>query len=167
MLARPITVMEPTVSEGGKKRFSSLVRESSVMKKPKTSSVACGGLSLAEKLVINLTSPKRKMETAESEFAKATAPKVATIIIERIVQCRSSVVPHVSRFASRRPSRAKFGLAFERLKAMKRGKVDSTTKVAPMPISYSVIASDLPAKKAKTAYMGSCENLMCLLQESS
>lgn len=123
------------------------------MKKPKTSSATCEGLSLAEKLVIDLTSPNRKIETVESEFAKPTAPKVTTIINERIIQCRSSVVPHVSRFASRRPFGAKFALAFERLAAMKRKKVDSTTKGAPMPTSPSIIASNSPAKKAKTAHL--------------
>lgn len=139
VLACPIAIMKPTTSEGGKKRFSLLVRESSIMKKPKTSYAACGGLFSTEKLVIDLTSPKRKMETAKSEFTKPTAPKVATIITKRIVQCRSSVVPYVSGFALRHPFGAKFGFASERLTAMNRRKVDSTTNVASMPTSSSVI----------------------------
>ena len=75
-LARPITVVEPAANDGGKKRHSLPVQETSVEKKPKivrrgsltakevlaekkpkTSSAACERSPAAPKLVIDLTSP--------------------------------------------------------------------------------------------------------------
>ena len=59
-LARLITVVEPTMNEGGKNRSSQLVQEMPVEKKSKTSSAAREGPPAAETLVINLTSSNGK-----------------------------------------------------------------------------------------------------------
>ena len=67
---------------------------------------------------------------------KPVAPKVATIVVERVVQRKGSAVPLVSRFISKRASRATSGSTSERLVAMKSEKVDSTAKVASGPTSY-------------------------------
>ena len=57
-LPRPIAAVEPAAKDGGKKRSSSPACEPSAEKKPRTSSAAHGSSSAAEKLVIDLTSPK-------------------------------------------------------------------------------------------------------------
>ncbi|KAM1763380.1 hypothetical protein ACFX11_002724 [Malus domestica] len=119
-----------------------------------TSSAAHGSSPVAEKLVIDLTSPKRVNKTVEPEPMKSATPKVTTYIIERLAQRKGSVVPPVSGFVSKCPSGAKSELAFERLASMKSENVDSAAKVAPGPTHHSVVI-DSSIEKGKSARTGS------------
>ncbi|KAB2604951.1 S ribonuclease [Pyrus ussuriensis x Pyrus communis] len=130
-LARPIVAAELAVNGGGKKRSCSPAYEPSVEKKPRTSSTTLGSSSAAEKLVIDLTSPKGVKMTVEPELMKPTAPK-------------------------KYPSGAKSGSASERLAAMKNGKVDFAAKVASGPAPPSALTYS-STEKGKPAHMGSCE----------
>ena len=155
-LARPIVAIEPAANEGGKKRSSSPAHEPSTKRKPKTFSAVRGSSYAAEKLVIYLTSPKGPTKTFEHEPVKPAAPKVTASITEILAQQKSSVVPPVSEFVSKRPSGPKSGSASERLAAIKSGKVDSAAKVAHGPAPPSAV-TDLSAEKGKSASTGSCE----------
>lgn len=110
----------------------------------------------AEKLVVDLTSPKRKKKIIKTEPVKPAAPKVAMTVAERIVQRKGSVVPHVSGFVSKRASRAKSSLVSERLVIVKSGNMDSTTKMTHEPASLSAATKSF-TKKGKSARMGSYE----------
>ncbi|KAM2072069.1 hypothetical protein ACFX1T_040426 [Malus domestica] len=135
----PITAIESAAIEGGKRRFSSPVREPSAKKRPMTSSAARESSSATEKLVIDITSPKGVKKTVKPKPMKPGAPKATVSIAERLAQRKGSTVPPVSGFVSKHPSGAKFESTSERLVAMKSGKVDSVAKVAPGPIPYSVV----------------------------
>ena len=117
---------------------------------------ARGSSSTAEKLIIDLTSPKGAKKTVEPEPMKPVAPKVTASITERLAQRKGSVTPPVSGFVSKRPSGTKSGSTLERLAAMKSGKVDYAAKVAHEPASSSTV-TDSSAEKGKSARMGSCE----------
>ncbi|KAM1560294.1 hypothetical protein TB2_003380 [Malus domestica] len=132
-LARPIAAVDPAANDGGKKGFSSLAYESLVEKKPMT-------YYTAEKLVIDLTSPK----------------EVTSSIAERVAQRNCSVTPPVSGFVLKHSSRAKSGSASERLTIMMSGKVNSAPKMAPGPVRSSVMTNS-STEKGKSACKGSCE----------
>ncbi|KAB2632286.1 hypothetical protein D8674_028533 [Pyrus ussuriensis x Pyrus communis] len=118
-LACPITVVEPTTNEGGKKRFSPPTQEMPAEKKLKISSAAREGSPAALRLVINLTSSK-----GEKDEATGFVP-----IADRIAQRKSSTVPPVLKFVQKRLSRVKPGSPLERLATMKSNKVNSYTKM--------------------------------------
>ncbi|KAM2747217.1 hypothetical protein PS2_022719 [Malus domestica] len=83
--ARPITVVEPTAYEGGKKRFSPPTQEMPAEKKPKTSFAAREGSLAAPKLVIDLTFSKcEKEKAAKSVLVTPTILKVASSIADMI-----------------------------------------------------------------------------------
>lgn len=71
--ARPITVVKFTASRGGKKERSFAARMS---------------LLATEKLVIDLTSPKGRKNTVDSELSKHVVPNVARTIADRISRCK-------------------------------------------------------------------------------
>ncbi|KAB2623412.1 S2-RNase [Pyrus ussuriensis x Pyrus communis] len=97
-------------NEGGTKRSSPPAQEMPFEKKPKTSSAAREGLPATDRLVIDLTSSKRKKyEAARSEQTTPVMP---------------------NKFVPRHLLGAKFGSLSERLAIMKGDKVDSTAKVA-------------------------------------
>ncbi|KAM1243674.1 hypothetical protein ACFX2G_035903 [Malus domestica] len=155
-LTRPITAVEPGANGGGRKRSSSPACEPSVEKKPITSSIARRSSSVAENLVIDLTFPKGVKMTVEPEPVKPAAPKVTASIAERLAQHMSLVVPLVSRFVSKSPSGAKFSFASKRFVAIKSGKVDFATKVAPRLIPSSAM-TDLSVEKGKSTHTGNCK----------
>ena len=138
------------------KGSSSPAHQSSVEKKPRTSSAARGSSSDAEKLVIDLTSPKGVKKTFEPEPVKPAAPKVTASIAERLAQRKSLVVPLVSGFVSKCLLGDKSGSASERLTVMKSGKVDSAAKVAPGPGPPSAVTGS-SAEKGKSTRTGSFE----------
>ena len=95
-LARPIAALQRAANDGGKKRSSSPACEPLAEKKPKTSFAARGSSSAAEKLVIDLTSPKGVKKTIETEHEKPAAPKVTTSITKRLAKWKGLVTPPVS-----------------------------------------------------------------------
>ncbi|KAM1396579.1 hypothetical protein ACFX2I_014257 [Malus domestica] len=128
-----------------------------VEKKLKTFSIDHEGMSTTERLVIDLTSSKRKKdEAARLEPVTPTMLKVASTIADKIAQHRGSIVPRVPKSVPRLPLRAKFGSPLERLATMKSDKVDSTAKVVPRPIHHAV-ENGLPAEKDEAARVGSCQ----------
>ncbi|KAB2603643.1 S ribonuclease [Pyrus ussuriensis x Pyrus communis] len=129
-LAHLIIVVEFAANEGGKKRSSSPACEPLAKKKPMTSFASLGGSSAAEKLAIDLTSPKGTKKSVKPEPVKHAAPKYL--------------------FG------AKSGSTSERLVAIKSGKVDSAAKVAPRPVPHFAM-TDLSAEKVRSASMCSYE----------
>ncbi|KAM1945663.1 hypothetical protein ACFX13_000624 [Malus domestica] len=156
-LARPIVVLEPAVSEGGKKRSSSPSQEMPIEKKPKISSAAREGLPTAPRLVIDLVCSKsEKDKAARSASVMHVIPKVVSLIADRNVQRRSSDVPLVLKFMLKCLSRAKSGSLLERLTTMKNNKMDSAAKVVPK-LTPLAVGTDSLAERRETARVGSCE----------
>ncbi|KAB2595398.1 S ribonuclease [Pyrus ussuriensis x Pyrus communis] len=147
---------EFTTNESGKNRSFSPACKPSAEKKPMTYPAIRGSSSAAEKLAINLTSPKGEKKTVEPELVKPAASKVTTSITERLTQRKGSVVLPVSRFVSKRLSGAKSGLTSERLAAIKSENVDSAVKVASKPVFLSAVIES-STKKGKSARTDSCE----------
>ncbi|KAM1743627.1 hypothetical protein ACFX12_013504 [Malus domestica] len=124
------TEYQLATNDSGNKRFFSPAYEPSADKKPMTYSAARGSSFATEKLVIDLTSPKRAKKTVELEPVKPVAPKC--------------------------PSGAKSGSASERLTVIKSVKVDFATKVVPGSVPSSPM-TDSSVEKGKSTRMGSYE----------
>lgn len=62
-----ITIVEFTVNKSGRKRYSPSASESSIEKKSMISSIFRGGYATLEKLVINMSSIKEKMDAYNFE----------------------------------------------------------------------------------------------------
>ncbi|KAM1453100.1 hypothetical protein ACFXTO_002752 [Malus domestica] len=71
--------------------------------------------------------------------------RMASTIADRIAQRKGPVMPPVLKSVPRCLLGAKSGSHLERLATMNSDKVDSTTKVAPMPTSFA--AETDPARK--------------------
>ncbi|KAM1611426.1 hypothetical protein ACFX1Z_000209 [Malus domestica] len=156
-LACPIAIVEPAVNEGEKKRSSPPAQEMPAEKKRNTSSATREGLFATDKLVIDLTSSKRKKdEVTRSEPVRSVVPHVANMITDKIAQRRGFVVPTVLKFVPKRPSGAKSSSLLERLATMKSDKVDSAAKMAPKPTPLAA-ETDSPVEKEKTTRIGKCE----------
>ncbi|KAM1058291.1 hypothetical protein ACFX2A_032138 [Malus domestica] len=175
-LAHPTIVMEPATNEGGKKKHSPPAQETlaekkpmtacggspaaqeiPAEKKPKTASVAHEGSSTAPKFVIDLTSSKNEKERFAGSIPVVPAVSKATsLIADRIAQRRSSSVPLVPKFVSKRLSRAKSGSPLERFTTMKSDKVSLSTKVAPKPASSAAVTNS-SAEKKEIAHAGRLE----------
>ncbi|KAM2234748.1 hypothetical protein ACFXTI_012963 [Malus domestica] len=118
-----------------------------IKKKSKAFSTAYEGPPAAERFVIDLTSSNgKKDEAAKSEPVMPDMPKIANMIVDRITRRRGSVVPPVPMYVPRCSLRAKSGSSLERLITMKRDKVDSFAKMAPMPTLLTT-GTDSPAEK--------------------
>ncbi|XP_050121360.1 uncharacterized protein LOC126599015 [Malus sylvestris] len=153
-MARPITVVEPTTNEGGKKKHSPPAQEIPAEKKMKT---ARGDSPAAPKIVIDLTSSKGEKErTATFVPVTPIASKAASSIAEKIAQRKSSSVPLVPKFVPKRPSGTKPDLPLKRLATMKSDKVPLSAKVAPNTAS-SAAATISSADKNEAARSGRLE----------
>ncbi|KAM2824462.1 hypothetical protein COP1_034368 [Malus domestica] len=153
-MARPITVMEPTINEGEKKKHSPSAQEMPTEKKTK---IARRGSPVVPKIVIDLTSSKGEKErTATFVPVTPIASKAASSIAEKIAQRKSSSVPLVPKFVSKRPSKAKPGLPLKRLATMKSDKVPLSAKVAPK-IASSTAATNSSVDKNEAARSGRLE----------
>ncbi|KAB2622393.1 hypothetical protein D8674_024575 [Pyrus ussuriensis x Pyrus communis] len=81
------------IALGGNKRFSQPAQKIPIEKKPKTSSTACEGLPTAKRLMIDLTSSKRKKnKAARSEPMTSTMPKIASTMADSTAQHRDTKV---------------------------------------------------------------------------
>ncbi|KAB2622341.1 hypothetical protein D8674_024523 [Pyrus ussuriensis x Pyrus communis] len=109
-LAHPITMVEPTTNEGGKKRFSPPAQETLAKKKPKTSS-------------------GKKEEAARSMLMAFSVSKATSSIAKRIAQRRSSSMSSIPKFVPKRLSGAKSGSPLERFATMKSDEVPPPVKV--------------------------------------
>ncbi|KAM1221805.1 hypothetical protein ACFX2J_009415 [Malus domestica] len=161
-----IAVVEPTMNEGGNKRYSLLAQKMSVEKKLKTSSVAHEGPPTAERPVIDVSSSNRKKnEAARTEPMAPAMSRMASTTADRIAQHRGPVIPPMLKFVPRCPLEAKFGSPLEMLAIMKIDKVDSTAKVAPRS-TPSTAEIDSLAGNEETACLGSCEKSTKFLCEA-
>ncbi|KAM2510581.1 hypothetical protein PS1_035064 [Malus domestica] len=86
----------------------------------------------------------------------STVPKVASSVVDRIAQRRSSYVPSVPKFMPKCPSGAKFSSPLKRFATMKSNKVHLPAKMAPKPVP-SIAKTDSSTEKKETARAGSCE----------
>ena len=78
--------VEPTMNEGGKKRFSHLAKKMPVKKKLKTSSATREGPPVADRPVIDMTSSNRKKnEATRSEPVAPAMSRMANSIVDSIV----------------------------------------------------------------------------------
>ncbi|KAM2546510.1 hypothetical protein TB1_017923 [Malus domestica] len=154
--ARLIDAIKPAANKGGKKKSSLPACEPLTEKKQKTYSAGHGGSSAAEKLVIDLTSPKGTKKSVEFELAKLAASKVTTFIDERISHWKGSAVPPMFGFMLKLASRAKSGSVSERFASINSGKVDYAAKMASGPVPHFV-ATNSSAEKGKSARRGNCE----------
>ncbi|KAM1119955.1 hypothetical protein ACFX15_043313 [Malus domestica] len=98
----------------------------------------------------------RKNEATRSEPVAPAMSRMASIITDRIAQCKGPVMPLVLKFVPRCLLGAKSDSPLERLATMNSDKVDSAAKVAPRPILFAA-KTDSSARKVETARVGSCE----------